>query len=162
MKDSSPLLSHLSFPRASRVLLAFIVAIAAVFTVGCGAGGTHSTTPPLSGNTAVTLLFSSTANDQVAQFEMSFNSITLTSQSGKTVSLFTTGPNPEFIHLNGKVEPVLTVTVPQDVYTSATASIGPADFTCDAIDPSNSLVTATYAYGYVPAAQVTLNVPAPI
>jgi hypothetical protein len=138
------------------------VALVAAFTTGCG-GSPQPSTPVLSGNTAVTVLLSSTANDQLSQFDIGFNSITLTSKAGKTVNLFTTSQSPEFIHLNGKVEPLLTVSVPQDIYISATASIGPTSFTCSAFDSSqNTLNTSTYAYGYVPAAQVTVNVPTPI
>jgi hypothetical protein len=163
MKSASPLLRHLSLNHISRPLFAFSVALAIVITAGCGGGSSQPPPPVLSGNTAVTVLPSSTANDQLSQFDIGFNSITLTSQSGKTVNLFVTSLSPEFIHLNGKVEPLLTVTVPQDIYTSATASIGPTSFTCEAIDPSdNSLYVSTYAYGEVPAAQVTVNVPAPI
>ena len=147
-----------------------VLAAAAGFTTGCGSSGSmsHSTTPALSGNTSVTLLLTSTANDQLDQFNLGFNSITLTSQSGKTVNLFTTSqnstpPGAEFMHLNGSTEPLLTATVPQDVYTAATANIAPASFTCDAQNTSqNSLTTSTYAYGYVPANQVTLNLPTPI
>jgi hypothetical protein len=147
--------------RATSVLLALSVTLAIVFTTGCGSSG--SSAPVLKGNTAVTVLLSSTANSQLSQFSTSFNSISLTSQSGKTVNLFTTSQNPEFIHLNGKVEPLLTVTVPQDIYTSATASIGLAEFICATLNPSTGgIVVAIYGYGHVPDAQVTVNLPAPI
>ena len=43
--------------------------------------------PKLSGNTSVTVVMTSTANDQLAEFDLGFQSITLTSQSGKTVTL---------------------------------------------------------------------------
>ena len=124
------------FSRISRLLLFFVVVLAAALTTGCGASATKGPPPP-SGNTSVTLLLSSTANDQLSQFEIGLNNVALTSQSGKTVNLLTTNQYPEFIHLNGKAEPLLTVSVPQDVYTSAIASIGPASFTCETIDSSN-------------------------
>jgi len=143
--------------------LAFTVALAIAVAAGCGSGSSQPPTPVLSGNTSVTLLLSSTANDQLSQFEIGFNSVTLTSKSGKIINLFITSQSPEFIHLNGRVEPLLTVSIPQDVYTSATASLGNTSFTCAAQDPSdNTLNEATYAYGYVPASQVSVNLPAPI
>jgi len=119
--------------------------------------------PVLSGSTNVTLLLSSTANDQLSQFEIDLNSVALTSKSGKTVNLFTTSQSPEFIQVNGSAEPLLTVSVPQDVYTSATATIGGSLFTCVTLDPSsNSLVIGEFAHGSTPSSQVTVNVPTPI
>ncbi len=125
------------------------LAVAVGLTTGCGSSGSmsHSTGPVLSGNTSVTLLLSSTANDQLSQFNIDFNSITLTSQSGKTVNLFSPAipPFPEFIHLNGTGEPLVTVSVPQDVYTAATATIGGSQFTCVSLDPSGGLDTSTFS-----------------
>lgn len=149
--------------QAPSILLTLVLSIAAAATLGCGAGMTSPPPPKLSGNTNVTVLLSSTANDQLSQFDLDFNSITLTSKAGKTVNLFTTSQNPEFIHLNGKAEPLLTVSVPQDVYTSATATIGGAVFTCVTLDPSaNNLLIAGFAYGSTPSSQVAVNVPTPI
>ncbi len=108
-------------------------------------------------------MLSSTGNDQLSQFDLNISSLSLTSKSGKTVNLVTTTQNPEFIHLNGKLEPLLTVSVPQDVYTAATATIGTAMFTCVTLDSSTGgLVTSMYAYGSTPNSQVTVNLPAPI
>ena len=161
MKAGSPFRLLPRFAQVPAAVSAFTVALAA-FTTGCGSG--KSIPPPvLSGNTAVTLLLSSTANDQLSQFEISFNSVSLTSKSGKTVDLFTTSQNTEFIHVNGQAEELLTVSVPQDVYTSATASIGPANFTCATLIPATGgLDISMFAYGYVPSNQVTVNVPTPI
>jgi hypothetical protein len=166
MKTASQLPSLQPISPTSRFLIACAMAMVAI-TTGCGSSGSMSNSKTLSGNTSVTLLLSSTANDQLNQFSLGFNSVTLTSQSGKMVSLFTTPPNgtpqiAEFIHLNGSVEPLLTVSIPQDIYTAAIADIGPADFNCDTLNLLGGLTTDTYAYGYVPSAQVTVNVPAPI
>ncbi|MGC2299151.1 MAG: hypothetical protein WA476_10140, partial [Acidobacteriaceae bacterium] len=64
----------------------------------------------------------------------------------------------EFMHLNGSAEPLLTVSVPQDVYTSATATVGAASFTCVVLQ-NGSDTTSTYAYGYTPNNQATVNLP---
>ncbi len=50
------------------------------------------------------------ANDQLTEFDLGFQSITLTSQSGKTATLLsvpTLGPavGSEFIHIEGTAEP---------------------------------------------------------
>ncbi len=125
MKTPSPLIQRLP---PCRLLLAGTLAIAAVFATGCGSSGT--TPPKFSGNTAVVVLASSTANDQLFQFSVTLQRLTLTSQSGKTVSLLTTPASDEFMHLNGRVEPLATVSVPQGIYTAAAATVSEAFPAC--------------------------------
>jgi hypothetical protein len=137
--------------------LAFIVPIA---TLAAGCGGSGGTT--FSGNTAVTVLASSTANDQLVQLSLNFTGLALTNQSGTTVSLLTTPVSEEFIHLNGTAEPLFTASVPQGVYTSATATIGGAQFSCATLLSSGELDDSTYAYGVTPSSQVTVKLPSPI
>ena len=143
------------------ISLTLIAATAAIFTTGCGSGS-MSKTPPLTGNTQVTMVLTSTANDQLAAFDLVLQSISLTGQSGKTVSLLSVPQGLEFIHLNGHVDPVATVSIPQDIYTSASASIGGAQFTCVTLTPDGGLYSDTYAYGYTPAPNVTVSLPSPI
>jgi hypothetical protein len=69
--------------------------------------------------------------------------LTLTSQSGKTVTLLASQQPGEFMHLNGGIEPLVTVTVPQDIYASATATLG-AEFVCVAQVPGGGLGIANY------------------
>jgi hypothetical protein len=123
------------FSQVSEVVAVFMVSLENLST-GCGSGTSPPPPPVLHGNTAVTLPLSSTANDQLSQFEMRFNSIALRNADGNTVSLFNTLQGAEFIHLNGRTEALLTATIPQDVYTSATADIAPALFTCASLIPS--------------------------
>ena len=96
--------------RVSGFLLLATVALAGA-VAGCGSG-TNMTGPVLRGNTTVVVLLSSTANDQISQFNVSFNSLALTSQSGKVVNLFTTAQKAEFMHLNGSAEPLITAPRP--------------------------------------------------
>jgi len=65
MKTPSSLIGRLP---TCRLLLAGTLAIATVFTTGCGSSGT--TPPKFSGNTAVVVLASGTANDQLFQFSV--------------------------------------------------------------------------------------------
>ena len=132
---------------------------------GCGAGGTGGTNGggggggPVAGeNTTVTLVVSSAANDQLQRFGLFLNTLTLTNKAGSSVSLLPAAQQVEFIHLNGSPEPLVTLSVPQDVYTSATATVGAASFTCMGLN-NGSDTTATYAYGYTPDNQVTVQVP---
>lgn len=137
--------------------------LVSVGLTGCGAGlGNTGASAPV-GTTTVTVLSTSTANDQVSQFGMVLNSLTLTSQSGSTVSLISAPIDTEFLHVNGVSEPLLSVTVPQGTYTAATASVGTSAFTCLGIAPSDGYPgNYTFAYGYTPAANVTVSLPSPI
>jgi Domain of unknown function (DUF5666) len=92
----------------------------AALTNGCAGNGPATA---LSGNTSLTILASSTANDQLYEFSVTLQSLALISQSGKSVPVLTAQVGDEFIHLNGKVEPLVTVSIPQDVYTSAVATV---------------------------------------
>jgi hypothetical protein len=85
------------------------------------------------------VLLSSTANDQFIEYGTIIDSLSLTNKAGKTVTLFnnanTGGPfvngafqTSEFIHTNGNSEPFVTVSVPQDTYTSATVACEGSQF----------------------------------
>ena len=91
MMPALPLHSPPRLPRVPLILLAFTAALAGAFTTGCGSASSNSGPPPLSGNTSVTVLLSSTANDQLSEFDMDFVSVTLSNKAGKTVAL----PTPQ-------------------------------------------------------------------
>lgn len=79
-------------------------------TIGCGSSSISSSSmPKLSGNTAVTVLLSSTANDGVSEFDLTIQSLTLTDQAGKTIPVLSASSPAEFVHLNGNIEPLTTV-----------------------------------------------------
>jgi hypothetical protein len=139
---------------------------AALLLSGCGGGGTSAmqsnpTPPPPPAMTAVTLTVTSTANDELTEFDISIKSLTLTSASGNQVSVPVTVASSEFMHVNGGSEPLATAMVPQDTYTAATATLGEADFTCIIELPTN-MVIAEFAYGQTPTANVTVTMPSPI
>lgn len=141
------------------------IAIGMGLATGCGSSGTGGG-QQLSGNTSVTVMLSSTANDQLPQFDIGFQSITLTSQSGKTATLLSTPTagsplGAEFVHINGTAEPLVTASIPQDVYTSATVTLGGAQFICVALFPG-SLATNTFNGFGVNPSSVTVTLPSPI
>ncbi|MFP5234897.1 MAG: hypothetical protein ACLGSD_03270 [Acidobacteriota bacterium] len=80
--------------------------------------------------TAVTLLASSTANDQLWNFTLNIQTLTLTNSSGHTVAVLNEPVQDEFIHVNGSAEPLATINIPQDTYTSATATVTSANPAC--------------------------------
>jgi hypothetical protein len=158
-----------SSPRHLSVIsLGFIVATATIFTTSCSSGSMSGPPgPTLSGSTSVTVMLTSTANDQLAEFDLGFQSVTLTSQSGKTVTLLSSGSGlgAEFVHMNGTAEPLVTASVPQDVYTAATVTLNGAQFVCIELGPEDGeqvLDTSTYNYLGMPASDVTVALPSPI
>ncbi len=134
----------------------------------CGSSGTPKQT--LTGNTNLTLMLTGTANDQLSEFDMQFQGITLTSQSGKTVTLQPstgTGLSAEFMHINGNAEPLLTANVPQDVYTAATITPGAGEFVCIDLYTTGSggqgtLDTHIFEDLGVAPSSTTVTLPAPI
>jgi hypothetical protein len=139
--------------------LSLLILCAVIFTTACGSAGGKT---QLSGSTEVTVAMTGTANDQLSEFDLVLNTLTLTDKSGKTATLLSTPQGFEFMHLNGQLAPGFTATIPQDVYTSATATVGGAQFTCVTYVPDYGLTTDTYDYGYTPNSQVTVNLPSPI
>src|SRR5580704_13791669 len=115
------------------VFLAIIVMATLLFNSGCG--GNSPGAPVLKGHTLVTVAFTGTANDQLIQFDLAIQSITLTNKLGKTVTLVSGLQPTEWMHVNGGAEPLVTVSIPQDIYTAATATIGEADFSCSQLTP---------------------------
>jgi hypothetical protein len=94
----------------------------------------------------------------MTMFHVSLKSLTLTSQTGKTVTVFSTPQSAEYMHLNGSVEPLTTVNIPQDTYNSASATIGEAYAMCAAVEPTGGLLINGGFYG---ATTVTVNVSVP-
>jgi len=144
-----------------------IVAVA-ILTTGCGSS--ESNAPTFSGNTQVSVLLTSTANDQLSEFDIGFLGITLTNQSGKTASLLPmsasgSGPGAEFVEMNGTAEPLVTASIPQDVYTAATVTLNGAQFVCIELGSSDGqgwLATSTFNDLGMPASAVTVNLASPI
>jgi predicted small lipoprotein YifL len=150
-----------------RVLLSITWLAWVGLIAGCGSGGPGGSPPASSNNatpavTQVTVVLSSDANDQFTDFDAVLQGITLTNSSGKSVTLLSQSLGTEFVHLNGLVEPIITGTLPQDTYTAATVSVGGAQFACMAVGANGGLQDSVFAYGYVPAPDASVNLPAPI
>jgi len=152
-----------------RYLAAIAILLAAATISGCGGSSSPGKTIQPQGNTSVTILLSATSNNKLSQYELNFEDLTLTSQSGKTVSLLTTAQNasglytPEFVHLNANASTLMTANVPDDTYTSATLTVGGAQITCISVNnQTQSLTTSDFTYGAVPQNQVTVTLAEPI
>lgn len=142
----------------SRFRSVIAIVLTTAFVSGCGGGPKG---PTFKGNTTVVVLASSTANDQLVQFPITLKSLTLTSRSGKTVPLFSTPLSAEFIHLNGNVEPLATVSIPQDAYTAAVAELVETSPVCVGLQSSGGFLIDGALQG-PGTPSVTVNLPAPI
>jgi len=164
-------LRHLS--RLCVLLLAFAIVLATVFTPACGVG--QPTVTPVQGFTSVTVLLSGTLNDQLSKVIVALGSISLTSQSGKTVNLYTPSqsngatPGYEFVHLNGIAEPLTTVVIAQGVYNSATVTITSGSYmSCVLANPPGNpdslevFVNTPFTLVAGPTTPVTVNMPTPV
>jgi hypothetical protein len=160
-----PHFSYLSRARRFRVIRFQLVsagALGAALVAGCGGGGGGmGTGPVLHGNTTVALLASSTANDQLIEFPLALGSLTLTTRSGKTTTLFSSPVSAEYIHLNGNIEPLTTVSIPQGIYTSATATYDGTAPVCLGQSTSGGLLIDGALNG-PGTPTVTVNLPQPI
>ncbi len=143
-------------------LLFTMATAAALLLTGCGGGSSAKTT--LSGNTAVTVLLSSTANDRFGYFSLQISSLTLTDSKGNSVKLWPSASGNEypfeFMHLNGIAEPLTTVSVPQGVYSSASVSVVYSQISCFGVD-SNGSIGIFGEVGELPTTS-TVNIPSPI
>jgi hypothetical protein len=158
MNPALRLIRHQWIPKFYRVLCATGVAGIAVLIAGCGGGG--STTTSATGYTLVTVLASSTGNDLISAYTVPITNLTLTDKDGKSVLVINAPESAEYIHVNGSAEPLLTnISVPQDTYVSATATIGMPWGVCTGLTSTGGALTAEFSSG-TPAA--TVNLPGPI
>lgn len=164
MYAASPFSSRLQLLSISLIILLVTAGM-----VGCGSVSGSSQTK-LTGNTAVNVVLTGTANDSLTAFDMQIQSIALTSQKRNVVTLLSSSApsiSGEFIHINGNAEPLLTATVPQDVYTSATLTVGTAEFSCVDLyvtGPGGQGLLNTHTFddlGVAPTS-VTVKLPSPI
>ncbi|MFY9729869.1 MAG: DUF5666 domain-containing protein [Candidatus Acidiferrales bacterium] len=123
------------------------------------------------GTTNVTVLLTSTANDQLADFHIEITGLTLTNKAGQSVTVLN---NPdaandvlggfEFMHLNGAFAPLVSAVIPQDAYSSATVKVARCDFTNISLTPSGGLLTADFEQGLCSQGTglTTVSLPLPI
>jgi hypothetical protein len=162
MRSPSPLFYRSPIFSRFRLLLALAMGLAAAFTTGCGGSSSSTSGSTLTGNTTVMVLATSNANNQLTQFPLTLQSLTLTNQSGKTVTVFSTPQSTEYMHLNGTVEPLTTATIPQDVYTSATATVEGGFPVCVGMKSDGGLLINGAVGGYSSGSSATVKLPAPI
>ena len=152
-------LAHSHCPHLAVLWFATLILVS-----GCGSGpsSTTSHSGPIPGeSTKVAIQVSSEANDEFVQFRMEIEKIQLTNQAGVTTTIFNTPTAVNFIPANGNAVPFTTVSVPQDVYTSAAVAVSEPSFSNVSMDSQGEIYLNTDAYGYTPTPPV-VNLAAPI
>ncbi len=131
---------------ALRPAATFLIGAAALVSlVGCSAGVNGSAFPGntinTSAKTSVPVLITDAPNDQLLTFSLTLNSIVLTDTAGKTASILSAPTTIEACHLNGVQEALVTASIPQDTYTSATITFSSPQITY--IDSTGQKVQAS-------------------
>jgi hypothetical protein len=105
-----------------RVLFATFLSVLVLAFAGCSGSGNM---PVQATGTAVTLQAGDATNDQVAKFELTITSITLTgvSPTANTGNLLSEPAEIEFSHLAGTLEPFSLGHIPPGTYSGATMMV---------------------------------------
>ncbi|MHB1700419.1 MAG: DUF5666 domain-containing protein [Acidobacteriaceae bacterium] len=150
---------HSRRPYASHSLAGVLVvasALSAALLAGCSGATPSSVVSPMVKATNVPVLLTDSPSTQLLSFELTVSSITLTNTAGKTFTVLSKPARIEATHLNGVSEPLLTLALPQDTYTSA--AIGYSNPEVTYLNATNTPVE----YSNTNSGSVTVNFAAPI
>jgi len=116
------LLTSNRFTKTIRLLgFAGSFCMAAALTTGCSSTVSTGTSTNITSPAAtVPVLITDAPNDQLVAFTLTLNTITLTDSTGQTASILPAPTTLEICHLNGIQAPLVTASIPQDTYISAT------------------------------------------
>ncbi len=108
-------------------LFTLLSVVFALLLTGCGGGGSNPVTTAGAGN--ATIQTGDAVNDQIAKFELTISSITLTgvSPTATTGNLLSKSAEVEFTHQAATFEPLTLANVPQGTYNGATITITGAE-----------------------------------
>ncbi len=126
-----------------KLFFSLMLAVEIICATGCSTIASGNLTPMYSGTTNVTLLASSTANDQLFQMRLTINTLSLVNQNGQVVSLLNSS-YPEFIHINGNPEPLATTSIPQGVYVKALIDSNEGGVSCMDLNTNGKLSYSSY------------------
>ena len=104
-------------------LFTLLSVVFALLLTGCGGGNNNPTITAGAGN--ATIQTGDAVNDQIAKFELTISSITLTgvSPTATTGNLLSKSAEVEFTHQAGTFEPLTLANVPQGTYNGATLTV---------------------------------------
>jgi hypothetical protein len=141
------------------------LALASLTLAALLAGCSSSSSPGSSTNitspaVAVPVLITDAPSDQLVAFSLTLNTITLTDTAGKTASILPSPTTIEICHLNGIQQALLTASIPQDTYASATITFSDPQITYinssgAPVVASPTLATTSYTFTFSPSVAIT-------
>jgi hypothetical protein len=123
---------HLISRTALALPLSLVIAsaFAACLIAGCSSNVAPSAATSISSaDLAVPVLITDAPSDQLVAFTLTLNSITLTDSAGKTTSILSTPTTIEVCHLNGIQQALVTASIAEDTYVSATITFSDPQIT---------------------------------
>jgi hypothetical protein len=142
--------------------LASSLALAAGLLSSCSSAVAPNNTTTVNAQTAtVPVLITDAPSDQLAAFTLTLNSITLTDSAGKTASILSTPTTIEICHLNGIQAPLVTASIPEDTYATATIAFSSPQITyisssATPVSVTPTLATTSFTFTF-PAPGFTVN-----
>lgn len=134
------------------ILRSLVLSLAIISLAGCGGGGGTGTSTGRGGaSTAMQVSMSDAPADQVLSFQLTINSIVLTSSTGTTVGVLPAAATVEISHLQATAQPVSQVTLPPGTYTGATVSMSGVTATYVNLSGQTATTTVTGTFN-VPVA----------
>jgi hypothetical protein len=147
-------------------LFTLLSVVFALLLTGCGGGGNQNNITTAGAGNA-TIQTGDAVNDQIAKFELTISSITLTgvSPTATTGNLLSKPAEVEFTHQAGTFEPLTLANVPQGTYNGATLTVSnPEIVVINGTTPtkvpaslSSGTVTVTFANITVGASPLFIN-----
>ncbi|MGA1982180.1 MAG: DUF5666 domain-containing protein [Acidobacteriaceae bacterium] len=142
--------------------LASSLALAAGLLSSCSNSVSPNSTTNVNAQTAtVPVLITDAPSDQLAAFTLTLNSIILTDTKGNTASILSTPTTVEICHLNGVQAPLVTASIPEDTYTTATIAFSSPQITYinsagQAVSVTPTMTTSSFTFTF-PAPGFTVN-----
>lgn len=123
--------------RLIALILSFAVLLAAVGCAGGNSASSSNSLPLATSTGTVQVTVGDSPSDRIVSFSLSFDSVTLASSSGSSVSVLAAPVRFEMTSLVGTTTPVGTLTIPQGTYTSVSIVVSAPQITM--VDPSTGM-----------------------
>jgi hypothetical protein len=123
--------------------LLLLLSFAIISQAGCGAGSSTSSHQVGGAETALQVSLSDAPADQVLSFQLTVNSIVLSSSTGTTAGVLPAAVTVEVSHLQATAQPVSQLEVAPGTYTGATVSL--SGVTATYVNLSGQIASASFS-----------------
>jgi hypothetical protein len=146
-------------PRLTQ-LLAAATTFAFAAVLGCSSAVSPGNLTTAATAVDVPVLITDAPADQLVSFSLTINTIILTDNTGKTVSILPAPTTIEICHLNGVQAPLVTAKIPPGTYVSATITFSNPQITYISSSATPVVATPTLtttSYTITPSSPVTIS-----